>query len=233
MDEVRSVNVIALDEEKLKFRVIVVFDGDAVNTTPSKGNYNFVIPPLTSFGNSDHYHSALIKLDNATIGTTDMEVDDQVWDIILPGGAHQMNKVNAIEVRLNAPSSQTALNQSVFAGSAGVGTTIQGNFKQLVPLELKLTGSGAGALALGLGPAAPGGDSASGLSVMSNYTWCGDCSNSEGIMCGNPFGSQLTLSNRFPGLDSPTYIVSHAAGAASVDVGLYQYQFTITMIPNR
>ena len=136
MDEVRSVNVIALDEEKLKFRVIVVFDGDAVNTTPSKGNYNFVLPPLTSFGNSDHYHSALIKLDNATFGTTDMAVDDQVWDIILPGGAHQMNKVNALEVRLNAPSSQTALNQSVFAGSAGVGKTIQGNFDTLLSDQL-------------------------------------------------------------------------------------------------
>jgi len=228
-ERVNSVSVHYIDEEKLKYRVIIAIDGGTVPSTD--GSYQLVLPPLTAFGNSDHYDQALIKLDSVVCSTIDNAVNDQVWSVLV-GGARVRNKCPAIEVRMNAPSGQTALNTQTQAIATGVGVSQQGNFRQLVPLRLELTGAGTAALLLGVGPAAPGGDSAGGLSIMGDYSWIGDCS-CEGVMCGNPFGGQLTLQNRFPITDSLAYLVSHAAGAATADIGLYQYQFTITMIPRQ
>lgn len=215
MEQINSVSVHSIDEEKLKYRVIIAFDGGTVPST--EGSYQLVLPPLTAFGNSDHYDQALIKLDSVVCSTIDNAVADQVWSVEV-GGARVRNKCPALEVRMNAPSAQTALNTQTQAIATGVGESQQGNFRQLVPLRFVITGAGAAALAAATSPG--------------NYSWIGDCE-SEGVMCGNPFGGQLRIQNRFPLTDSLAYIVSHGAGAASADVGLYQYQFTITMIPRK
>jgi len=214
-DTLNSVRVYSIDEERLKFRVILAFDGGTAPSTD--GSYQFVLPPLTAFGNSGHYDQALIKLDSFVMSCIDNATNDQVISIEL-GGVRIRNKCPTLEVRMNAPSSQTALNTQSQAIATGVGISHQGNFRQLVPLRLILSGAGAGALAA--------------ATSMGNYSWIGDC-DSEGVMCGNPFGGQLTISNRFPIQDSLAFIVSHAAGAASADIGNYQYQFTITMLPNK
>ena len=228
-ERVNSVSVHSIDEEKLKYRVIIAIDGGTVPSTD--GSYQLVLPPLTAFGNSDHYDQALITLDSVVFSTIDNATNDQVWSVNV-GGVRVRNKCPAIEVRMNAPSSQTALNTQAQNRATGVGESQQGNFRQLVPLRLELTGAGTAALLLDVGPAAPGGDSVGGLSIMGDYSWFGECGD-DGVMCGNPFGGQLVITNRFPLTDSLAYIVSHAAGAASADIGLYQYQFTITMIPRQ
>ena len=64
MESIHSVNVLSIDEERLKFRVIVSFDGQAGRAPPQRlGNYKFELPPLTSFANSNHYKQCTINLD--------------------------------------------------------------------------------------------------------------------------------------------------------------------------
>ena len=217
-DAVKSVKVYSIDEEKLKYRVIIVIDGNTLHSTPGQGAYQLTLPPLTSFGNSNHYNNALIKLDNCVCSAIDAATNDQVWSTTNTGGAQQRVKTPAIEVRLNAPSSQTSQTGQITPAFRGVGDSHQGNFRQLVPLKLVLSGSGGGALAA--------------ATSMANYAWFGE-PQGEGVMCGNPFGSQVVIQNRYPASDRLAYICSHALGAGSADAGMYQYQFTITMIPNR
>ena len=56
---VRVEKVYGLDEEKLKFKVVV---GKQFNQL-DKGNYTFNLPFLTDDTNSDKYSNAIIKLD--------------------------------------------------------------------------------------------------------------------------------------------------------------------------
>jgi len=218
-DSISSVQVLSIDEEKLKYRVIVCVN--APNSTPKKGRYHFVIPPLSTFGNSNHYNQCKIHLDSFTSNAIDLTVNDAVWDIVVPGAGHVFTRANAIEISLDAPSTQTAINyQTDFnPGDDGIGKTHQGGFRQLVPLTLSLCG-GPGITA--------------GLATLGDYAYLGlDCGNSDGIMCANPFGGQSSLTLRFPGYDSLAYLASSAAGVNSADVGTYCFQFTMTMIPNR
>ena len=217
-DAVKSVKVYSLDEEKLKYRVLVCIDGNTLHSTPGRGAYQLTLPALTSFGNSNHYNNALIKLDSCVCSAIDAATNDQVWSTTNTGGAAQRVKTPAIEVRMNAPSSQTSQTGQITPAFRGVGDSHQGNFRQLVQLKLVLSGNGGGALAA--------------ATNLNNYAWFGDC-NGDGVMCGNPFGSQVVIQNRYPASDNLTYICSHALGAGSADAGMYQYQFTITMIPNR
>ena len=220
-DSIQSVKVLSIDEEKLKYRVILVVN--AQNSTPQKGKYNFVLPPLSTFGNSNEFSQCKIHLDSLTVNCIDVAVGDTVWDAQLIGGVHSIVRTNALEIVLDAPSSQSALNfqTSVNPGDDGIGRTHQGGFRQLVPITLSLTGSGLGALG-------------AGLTNLADYAFHGqDCGNDDGIMCANPFGGQSSITLRFPGLDSRTYLVSFAAGVNSADVGTYSFQFTMTMIPNR
>jgi len=220
-DSIQSVQVLSLDEEKLKYRVIVVVN--AGNSKPQKGRYNFVIPPLSTFGNSNHFNQCKINLDSFTCNCIDLAIGDALWDIVVPGAGHAFTRMNAVELVLDAPSAQSALNfqTSSNPGDDGIGKTNQGGFRQLVPITLALCGGGLGALT-------------AGLTNLADYAYLGqDCGNEDGIMCANPFGGQSTLTLRFPGLDSLAYLASAAAGPNSADVGTYCFQFTITMIPNR
>tara|TARA_R100001440_G_scaffold9674_1_gene18046 strand:- start:2524 stop:3201 length:678 start_codon:yes stop_codon:yes gene_type:complete len=220
-DSVNSVRVLSIDEEKLKYRILVCVN--APNSKPQKGRYSLVLPPLTAFGNSNHYQQAKIHLDSFTCNCSNLVIGDPVWDIIIAGGAHTFTRLNALEIVMDAPGSQSALNfqTDVNPGDDGVGQMNQGGFRQLVPLKLALTGSGLAALT-------------AGLTNLADYSYLGvDCGNSDGIMCANPFGSTTTLSLRFPGFDTLAYLASHAAGPNSADIGTYYFQFTITLIPNR
>ena len=51
-----------------------------------------------------------------------------------------------------------------------------------------------------------------------------------GVKCGNPFGRQITIQN----LDavSMNRCFLKSAGGANNDIGVYIYQFTVTMIAN-
>lgn len=210
MEGINSVKVYSIDEERLKFRVMMSVAGPFAS--PDAGQYQFQLPPLTAFGNSHEYPSCIINCDvlmaHAPIGT-----NDAVWNVRAAAGT-VFGRAQGLEVRMDVPSSQSIINHQLAAGLAGAGVNQQGGFRQIVPTDMKLIGDGAG-----------------GIAGAGSYGWTGE-GVGEPLLCGNPFGSDITISLRHPQTDALTYLGSQGAGAGSPDVGLYCFQFTITMVPN-
>ena len=65
-ETINSVKVISVDEEKLKFRVIVSLNGQLLADQDSKGRYNFQIPIPTAIGNSYMFNQAIMKIESFT-----------------------------------------------------------------------------------------------------------------------------------------------------------------------
>ena len=223
------VNVVSIDEERLKFRVnIGLFAGTAVATAlnPAKGTYQVELPIPTFFGNSNEYNSCLIKC-NGFHASTDNAFADPAWSVSnpAPGVVNAFEKVAAIEVQLGIPSSQTtSITNGAFVAGAHPGEILGeskvGGFRELMFLKVINLGDAAGNFDLaGSGRCA---------------AWSGH-SDSEPILCANPFGQILTISNKVALNDELCYLASVAGigAAAGRDLGRYIYSFDITMIPNR
>lgn len=227
-DAVNSVRVYSIDEEKLKFRVILCVAGRQV--AQDKGTYIFQLPPLTSFGNSDHYDNALIQLDAFEAHIQSLVINDQTWFVDIAAAMTQV-KLGSLEVRLDTPSSQTLLNFESQAATNRVGNIHQGGFRALVPVKAVVVGKGTGRL--GFEPPVATGVGNTTQQPMGDRSFQG-VGSGDAIMCANPFGATLTVMNRHPANEAfPTFLGSQAAGAAAIDEGTYSYQFTITMIPRR
>ena len=214
MESVNSVKVLSIDEERLKFRVIVGIE--AGTAVPARlGTYTLELPPLTSFGNSNHYKQCTINLDGMCCYAV-APLEQAAWS---DGGA--VGRVGALEVQLDVPSSGTLSNKQLLAAEAGTGTNIIGRFQQLVPLSLNIIGNTTGLVTSVVGGADVG---------IGSRAWSG-VGFGEAIMCANPFGSKVEISLRRP--DAPNNLHLAAIGALGVDVGAYSFQFTVTMIPNK
>ena len=214
-----TVNVIAIDEEKLKFRVSVSFDANVV--AQNQGTYKFLLPAPTNIANSDHYNQCTVKC-NGFSAYCDGIVDP-VWRSTAAVG----RKTAAIDLVLDVPSSQTSRTVNSVAADNLVGRTDLGGYKDMLFLEIVSVGGGGGqfyAPGNTAGGAAPGGG---GQSVA----WMGK-SDSDAILCGNPFGKTLTIQTFHAHSDKiPLWLASFAGGAA--DLGFYAYSFDITMVPNQ
>lgn len=227
------VNVVAIDEERLKFRIhIGILAGSAIvaGTNPNKGTYKVAVPIPTFFGNSNQYNQCLIKC-NGFHASTDGAFVDPAWSVSNPGPgvANGFEKVTSLDIQLDIPSSQTTVITNgafVAGGGAGfvneLGVSRVGGFRELMFLKIVSTGDGAGAVDLG---AVGGGRCA---------CWEGH-SDSEPILCGNPFGQTLTISHKEPLNDELCYLasVAGAGGGAGNDLGRYIYSFDVTMVPNK
>ena len=214
MDGINTVNVLSIDEEKLKFRVTATFDGAGI--AQNEGEYKFLLPIPTAIGNNEDYNSCVIECNGfqayALGGTA-----DPTFTRGPVGAAPAANiKVGTLELQLDIPSSQTSTTTSLVNAVSGVGNTRLGGYRELLFLECHSVGDGAGNVALGGRSAA----------------WTGK-STSKPIMCGNPFGKTITIRNHDPISDNLVWLVSAAAGGGSPDVGNYIYSFDITMIPNK
>jgi hypothetical protein len=223
MESINSVNVLSIDEERLKFRVIVGIDAQNGNATPQRfGHYKFELPPLTSFGNSNHYKQCTMKLDciSCTSGLT-LNGAGAISQAVGWSNGVALGKVSALEVILDVPSSGTLANSQLAAADAGVGTNKIGRFVQLVPLQLNLVGNSVGTRVSTVG----GNDVGTG-----SFAWQGE-GFGEAMMCGNPFGGALEIKFQRPDLNLPLALVDVAN--AALDVGIYSLQFTITMVPNK
>ena len=212
------VNVIAIDEERLKFRVSIAINAPGV--LPRDGTYQVELPVPTFFGNSNEYSSALIKC-NGFAAYAGGAIADPAWLVGVPGAANIFAKMAAVDIQLDVPSSQTTTitNGGAVAGAVALdrlGQSRIGGFREIMFLKCVSVGDGAGNLALG-------GRSAS---------WEGT-SNSEPLLCGNPFGKVITITHNFPINDEKCYIASVGGGVAGPDVGEYCYTFDITMVPNK
>ena len=214
MDNINSVKVLSIDEERLKFRVIVSFDCPAPLAPNDSGRYQFLLPPPTSFGNSHEYSACTIQCDgfNACINSG---TADPAWTVQVPGAAAQLVKLAAIELKMNVGSGQSLTNQSLIAANSGVGVNRMSGYRQMINLTLKLVGTNIGVV---VGAVA--------------HAWEG-VGLGEPMLCANPFGNLITLTLNDIMTDSPCYLVAAAAGGAGgPDLGQYSAQFTITMIQN-
>ena len=210
MSGINTVNVLAIDEEKLKFRVTVSFS--APNIAQNSGEYKFLLPIPTAIGNNEDYNSCVIDCNGFTsyaLGAT----ADPTWSVDIGGGV--LVKIAALELQLDIPSSQTVTTTNVVAADSGVGNSRVGGYREVLFLECKTVGDGAGNVALGGRSAA----------------WTG-ISPAKPIKCGNPFGKTITIRNQDPISDDLVWLVSAAAGGGSADLGHYVYSFDVTMIPN-
>jgi len=208
MNSINSVDVLSIDEEKLKFRVNITFNGNVI--TPNRGEYKFLLPIPTALANSNRYDQCVIQCNGfqayANIG-------DPTWS-----NTGALLKAGVIELQLDVPSSQATTTTSLSPADSGVGLSRVGGYRELLFLEINSIGDVNGNVALA-GPTA---------------AWFGS-SKSEPIMCGNPFGKTITIINFDPVNDTRIWLVSNAAGggAGGADVGNYTYSFDITMIENK
>jgi hypothetical protein len=232
-DRINTVNVLSIDEERLKFRCIVSCDAEALDSIGlpgGKGSFQFNLPPLTSYGFSDEYSSCIIKCDSFIAMPFETAaggalVADPVWVNTLAAGA-AVNKCSCVELRLNIGGSQVSSNviQPALAGQEGgpdVGFSSIGGFRQLVPLQVVNVGNYAA-------PFPITGASACWTAIGSGV------SSTDAIKCANPFGSNVKLSMVSPIEGVPAYLCSGSVAglAAALDCGRYYFQFSITMVPN-
>ena len=219
------VNVVSIDEERLKFRVnIALVNRNGAPGAGTDGTYPVELPIPTFFGNSNEYNSALIKC----VGFGALcpgAFADPAWSVGVPGAARQFLKMSAVEIQLDIPSSQstTITNGGAVAGAVLgdiLGQSRIGGFREVMFLKVVNVGDGNGNFDL----------AASGRCAC----WQGT-SDSDPLLCGNPFGKVLTITNKFPINDETCYLASVAGGggAGGVDIGEYCYTFDITMIPNK
>lgn len=207
MSEINTVNVLAIGEEKLKFRVTATFA--APQLTVDEGEYKFLLPIPTSLTNSHEYNSCVIQCNGFQaycLGAT----ADPTWT-----GPAALGKVGTIELHLDIPSSQTTTTTSLLAADDGVGNSRIGGYRELIFLDCHSVGDGAGNVAL------------AGRSAA----WTGK-STSDPILCGNPFGNTITIRNTDPVTDDKVWLVSQGGGAGGLDIGHYIYSFDITMVKN-
>lgn len=215
MEEINTVNVLSIDEEKLKFRVTATFSAPNMRAGDKKGEYKFELPAPTALANSHEYNSCLIQCNGFQaycLGNT----ADPCWN--LDFGVGLLIKVAAIELKLDVPSSQTVTSNTDDVPSSGVGQNKVGGYREILFLDCHSVGDGAGNVALAGRTAA----------------WTGQ-SRSGPVMCGNPFGKTLTIRNNNAINDHKMWLVTNnaGAGAGGPDIGHYIYSFDITMIPNR
>tara|TARA_R100001440_G_scaffold43893_1_gene63646 strand:- start:127 stop:798 length:672 start_codon:yes stop_codon:yes gene_type:complete len=223
MESINSVNVLAIDEERLKFRVIVSFDGQAGRAPPQRfGHYKFELPPLTSFGNSNHYKQCTMKLDCMSCSSGLVPVGGAIPEAVGWSNSAALGKLSAIEVLASIPSSGTLANKQFAPTEVGVGTNTIGRFVQLVPLQLNLVGNSLGTRISTVG----------GLDIgTGSFAWQGQ-GFGDAMMCGNPFGSVVEIKFQRPDLPAGGLALADV-GTPGQDVGIYTMQFTITMIPNK
>ena len=217
-----NVNIVQLKsvkEERLKFRVILGLNGTAYNAAGHDGGeYTFVMPPPTNFGNNRKYDNCLISLDGF-VATPGNGVNDPVWNVNSPAvGGNVLAKLAALIIELDVPSSQT--NQIAVSGVAGGavgagGRAAIGGFKQFVTIRRVEVGSATGVV----GPAA------------NQYAWEWTGHQQDPILCANPFGARVKLTISTPAVDASTcWIQSAAAGAGGNDTAEYAACFTIEMV---
>jgi hypothetical protein len=212
MEGINTVNVLAIDEEKLKFRVTMTVYSPAV--AQNQGVYQFLLPIPTALANSNHYDSCVIDC-NGFQAYALGGIADPTWSVETPFGPQRF-KVGCVELQLDIPCSQTVTSTQVRAIDSGVGNNRVGGFRELLFLKVDSITDGNGNAAL------------SGRSAV----WNGS-SPAKPILCGNPFGKTITIRNHDPINDERCWLVSFAAGAGSADLGCYIYSFDITMVENK
>lgn len=211
MNNVNTVSVKSIDEEKRKFRVIWSNAARFVGGE-QKGTYKFNLPPPTAIANSHKYSAAAIKIDSFTAHTM-TGLNDAVW---YDNAAAAAIKLPAIEIRLNIGSSQVVNNRSTAPADKDYGRNEIGGFRQLLPLQLVNVGNAGGPVAAA--------DSFSWTAIGSGVAA------TDAMICANPFGQDISINFQIPFDENTCYLRS--AGGGNVDSGLYTAQISIELLEN-
>ena len=154
---VNSVQVYSVDEERLKFRVIVVIDGEQYRQAPGApaavldgdGQYDIDIPVPTAIANSERYNQCLIKCDTFTAAAS-VNSNTPTWatGIGVPGAGAATDgvavKASAIELQLGVATGQSsvsvinndlagAVNHLVQSGDKSQPVVDIAGYRQLIP----------------------------------------------------------------------------------------------------
>jgi len=219
--QVNTVNVYSIDEERLRYRIVVAIKG--LNNYEGRGQYQVDFPIPTSFNNSHEYSQCLMKCDSFT-AFAPSNIVDASWGA--PPPAAIGTKLASLELRMSVPTSQSVKSSILGTQLGAVGEIVpteteMGTFVQILP-----------------GNTVPVGNGTSFSSVANSsesYGWMSISGRAENpILCGNPFGQQVRMTFRDPITTNDVYIQNTAAGGANMgpEQGHYVIQFEITMIPN-
>lgn len=225
---INSVQVLSIDEERRKFRIIFT-SGTPAAADVRFGKFKFNLPAPTALANSDHFRNARIKIENVAV-TPDLGVNDATW--ALPTGGGQAIHQSGVIVRLGTPSSQTIHSKTFAVAEYDTGNIDHNGFMQFVPLEVKNVGS---LIESNTIPPAAANIRTGGVLQRDKIAWLGDGTGAEGMICGNPFNQNLELSLLTPSVDFTTCYLASAGGAGALlnMIGTYTIQFIVEMIPNK
>lgn len=221
-NNINTVNVLSVDEERLKYRAII----HCANTAARFGQFNIIIPPPTAFANSSHYNQCVIKIESFT-ATPFPGANSEIaaWT---DERSVAMTKLGGIIIGIDVGSSQVVSTKlTTLADIAEKGTSSVGGFRQFLPLQIVNTGTIVAA------PGAPRPGEVQGPSPTAfGFTWTGigsGIASTEGILSANPFGSQLQIRLINPATGKNCYLTG---APLNQDFGDYNLQISITMIPN-
>jgi len=213
--QINTVNVYSIDEERLRFRVVVAIR--AIGNYEGRGQYQVDIPIPTSFTNSHEYSQCLIKCDSmSAMGSGAAGLVS--WCNPAAAGL----KIASLELGLNVPTSQAVKSSIIGANAGAVGQiiptdTTMGSWRQICPGQIVTVGDGA---------------TFGTVATSVNKAWLSISGRAENpVLAGNPFGKQVSITFRDPLSDQYTYLQVPGAGGLA-DVGYYVMQFEITMVPN-
>ena len=224
MNNVEVIQLRSVENERLKFRVIVGFNGTQYAVAGrDAGEYEFNLPPITNYNNNRKYDNCLISMDGFVATPGDGHALP-VWNVNSPTVAGNMlAKLGSLIIELNVPSSQTlqvAVPLAANVVSGGQAATGSG-FKQFAQIRKVEVGDATGLAAA----------SAVAVANARMYAWEWTGHKQEPILCANPFGGQVKLTISTPAVDASTcWLVNQGAGAGSADIGEYSAQFTIEMV---
>ena len=219
---VRVERIFNIDEEKLKFRVIVGKQYDNLQ----KGNYSFRLPFLTDDTNATSYNNAIVKLDLVVMGC-ESNVNNQnphpVWKY--EAAVVGLGEVQSFVLfNMDLPSRQTA---AIFHENGGPDGDTLYRYQEMIPLDAKFRGNWQG---IEPSPGLPTAGQPTGNSFAYSYT-----PNTDGIMCANPFGSVVKYyfhTGHDPIQPLKIYLGDYA-DVNNLDQMNVALQFTITLLPNK
>lgn len=246
MDEhnhnVNSVQVYSVDEEKLKFRIIVAIDGLRYRQAPAvpaavldgDGSYEIDIPVPTAIANSERYNQCLFKCDAIT-AAANVGAATPTWcgGFGVPGAGAATDgvvlKASAIELQVNVATAQTATStinddyagtqtNIIQAGTKSKPVVDIAGYRQLIPGQIVNQGTGA-SFSVGAG----------------GQGWLGMIRDVTPLLTANPFGQRLRIRLVDPLSRGKMCIMNgvNPAGLAAGDIGRYYFQFEVTMVPNK
>ena len=221
-NNINTVNVLSVDEERLKYRAII----HCSDLGARKGQFNILIPPPTAFANSSHYNQCVIKIESFT--ATPFPGDDSEIAAWHADGNATMIKLGGIIIGIDVGSSQVVSTKlTSLADVAEKGTSSVGGFRQFLPIQIVNTGTIVGV------PGNPQPGEVQGPSPTAfGFSWTGigsGIASTDGILAANPFGSVLTVRMIDPASGKNCYLTN---APANDDFGNYNFQISITMIPN-